>query len=164
MNEQPRQDGYIGIVKHVILLLVTFGIWELVWIYRTTDYLNNDTAEPPRNPVTKLLLCMFVPFYYLYWIYVSGKRIDRLSGKRAPSDMTILCLIVSFFIGLVAPILMQNAINNLDAPEPYAYNAYDPYRPNTDVEAQLRGYKRLLDDGIITPEEYEAKRRQLLGL
>jgi len=78
--------------------------------------------------------------------------------------MTILCLIVSFFIGLVAPILMQNAINNLDAPEPYAYNAYDPYRPNTDVEAQLRGYKRLLDDGIITPEEYEAKRRQLLGL
>ena len=30
--------------------------------------------------------------------------------------------------------------------------------------AAIREYKRLMDDGIITPEEFEAKKKQLLGI
>ncbi|MBR4734039.1 MAG: SHOCT domain-containing protein [Lachnospiraceae bacterium] len=33
-----------------------------------------------------------------------------------------------------------------------------------DVAAELRKYKALLDDGIITQEEFDAKKKQLLGL
>ena len=32
------------------------------------------------------------------------------------------------------------------------------------VESQLRSLKGLLDDGIISQEEFDAKKRQLLGL
>ena len=34
----------------------------------------------------------------------------------------------------------------------------------TEFEQQIRALKRLLDDGLLTPEEYEAKKKQVLGL
>ncbi len=37
-----------------------------------------------RSPVSSLLLSLFVPFYYLYWLYVTGKIINTRGGK-APS-------------------------------------------------------------------------------
>ena len=48
-------------------------------------------------------------------------------------------------------------------PEPTPESAPKP----TDAEAiaeQLRLYKGLLDDGIITQEDFDAKKRELLGL
>ena len=33
-----------------------------------------------------------------------------------------------------------------------------------DRTEEIRNYKALLDDGIITEEEFEAKKKQLLGL
>ena len=39
-----------------------------------------------------------------------------------------------------------------------------PPAPVDDIPEQLRKYKELLDNGIITQEEYEAKKKQLLGL
>ena len=41
------------------------------WDYTVT--LNDLEDEPPRNPVTKLLLCMFIPFYAIYWFYRSAQ-------------------------------------------------------------------------------------------
>lgn len=37
-----------------------------------------------RSPVNSLLLSLFVPFYYLYWLYTTGKIINARGGK-APS-------------------------------------------------------------------------------
>ena len=122
-SSAPQGDGvmpasaYCGLAKHVLLLVFTFGIWYLIWIYRTTDSLNCLPDEPPRNPATKLLLCMFIPFYSIYWVYKSAQRIDRLSAMAGrPSDSATLCLILAILIGIVPPILMQDKINSLAAP------------------------------------------------
>lgn len=37
-------------------------------------------------------------------------------------------------------------------------------KTNNDIPDQLRKYKKLADDGIITQDEFEAKKKQLLGL
>lgn len=106
--------GYFNLSAHVVLLLFTFGIWNYIWIYRTTDYLNIVKSEPPRNPVTKLLLCMFVPFYSIYWTYISAQRIDKLAAENGiSSDISVICLILSIFVGIVPPILMQVKINEV---------------------------------------------------
>ena len=34
-----------------------------------------------RSPVNSLLLSLFVPFYYLYWLYATGKIINARGGK-----------------------------------------------------------------------------------
>ena len=66
-------EFYVSIGKHVCLLLFTFGIWQLIWIYKTTKFTNLVTDEPARDPATKLLLCMFIPFYQIYWYYKNAK-------------------------------------------------------------------------------------------
>lgn len=99
-------------VAHVLLLLLTGGIWLCIWIYRTTKALNGIPGEEDRNPVTKLLLCMFVPFYYLYWVYKSAQRIDRLASQQGvPSDIATLSLVLAIFVNIVPPILMQDKMN-----------------------------------------------------
>jgi len=107
-------EGRFDILTHVLLLIFTFGIWELIWNYRTTKYLNCCPGEEYRNPTTKLLLCMFVPFYHLYWVYKSSQRIDKMSALRGvPSDSATINLILEIFVGIVPPILMQSKINDL---------------------------------------------------
>ena len=234
-----------SLVGHILLLLFSFGIWQYIWIYRTTKALNRVPGEGHRNPVTKLLLCMFVPFYYIYWIYKSCQRIDKLAGYRGvSSDISTLCLILTFLIGIVPPIIMQDKMNAIAAtyagsqgyapaaapaapayipaangdsqndmvpyntvpdraaaydmdtntkeketfgkapaqlsapadPQPavpvYNAPAYDDVpakdaelvTPGDDVVEQLKKFKQLLDSGIITQEEFDAKKRQLLDL
>lgn len=160
-------EGYIGMVQHVLLLLLTCGIWLYVWIYRTTGTLNRVEDEPPRNPTTKLLLCMFVPFYFIYWTYQSAQRVDKLAVQSGgSSDLTTLCLILAIFVPVIPPILMQSKINdiasgNLSAPAPQPQR-----RPaaGTGAAEELKTYKELLDSGAITQEEFDAKKRQLLDL
>lgn len=51
---------------------------------------------------------------------------------------------------------IQSKINN---PSPAA-----PLQQETSATNELRKYKQLLDDGIITQEDFDAKKKQLLGL
>ena len=184
------ESGYYKLSTHVLLLIFTFGIWYLIWIYRVTGYLNQVQDEPPRNPTTKLLLCMFVPFYGLYWTYKSAQRIDKLSVARGiPSDISTLCLILAIFVAIVPPILMQDKINAIATASADAGSSYGQHtaaaqpQPSApvqqaaqpqprwnaastpvDVPAELKKYKELLDMGAITQEEFEAKKKQLLEL
>ena len=177
---QEGVDGYISMGKHIALLLLTFGVWLYIWIYRTTRFLNNVEGEEYRDPTNKLLLCIFVPFYVIYWTYVSAKRIDKMAAQKgSSSDLTTVCLILEFFIPIVPPMLMQSKINDLvsvPAPAPqyaqpaapqYAQPAAPQYaQPAVTVSAadELKKYKELLDMGAITEEEYNAKKKQLLNL
>ena len=169
----PQADGYCDLLTHILLLLFTFGIWQYVWIYKTTSYLNNVPNEERRNPTTKLLLCMFVPFYYIYWTYKSAQRIDRLAvSKGKQSDISTLCLILSIFISIVPPIIMQDKINNIVKPKTYVNTAVNSDTVSaTKVNAsaigiadEIKKYKELLDEGVITQEEFDAKKKQLLDL
>lgn len=116
----PKKKGapalQIGLFAHVLLLLFTCGIWHLIWIYRTTGYLNGVPGEPYRNPGTKLLLCMLIPFYSIYWVYQSAQRIDKLAKSLdVTSDLAVVCLILEIFVPLIPPILMQDKINKIAA-------------------------------------------------
>lgn len=153
----PEWDGTCDLIKHVLLLLFTFGVWYFIWIYRTTAYLNRVEDEPWRTPVNQLLLCLFVPFYTVFWAYKSAQRLEKLSGTRADDeDLTVLCLLLALFIPFCPPILMQDRMNSLVL-------GNTPRGPE-DLAEQLRVYQKLAEDGLITQEDYGAKKRQLLGL
>lgn len=178
-----ESTAYFNLGMHVVLLLLTFGVWYLIWIYRMTGYLNRVEDEQPRNPTNQLLLCIFVPFYTIWWVYQSAQRIDKLAAaKGIASDLSTLCLILAIFVGVVPPILMQDKINAIvttdGAPDQSADCAQTqtagraPVRQqaaassNTDVDTAeaLKTYKELLDSGVLTQEEFDAKKKQLLGL
>lgn len=162
---------YCGLVKHILLLLFTCGIWLYIWIYRVTGYTNNVQGEENRNPTNKLLLCLFVPFYVIYWMYKTAQRLDKMAAaKNIPSDLSTLCLILAIFVPIIPPILMQDKLNAIVAPTaapaaPVA-PAPAPAAPASVSEAadDLMKLKELLDAGILTQEEFDAKKKQLLGL
>lgn len=173
----PAPEVYCGLVKHILLLLFTCGIWLYIWIYRVTGYTNNVQGEENRNPTNKLLLCLFVPFYVIYWMYKTAQRLDKMAAaKNIPSDLSTLCLILAIFVPIIPPILMQDKLNAIVAPTaaPAAYAAPAapvaptpaPAAPASISEAadDLLKLKELLDAGILTQEEFDAKKKQLLGL
>lgn len=160
-------DGYCDMLKHILLLLFTFGIWQYIWIYRVTKYLNNTPNVEYRNPTTKLLLCIFVPFYYIYWVYQSAKRIDSLAKeKNVQSDITVISLVLAIFVGIVSPIIMQNKINEIVSGNTNLSKIDTNKNSTTElgVADEIKKYKELLDEGIITIEEFDAKKKQLLNL
>lgn len=156
-------DGYISIGIHILLLLFTFGIWGYIWIYKTTIYLNSAPNVEQENPTSKLLLCIFVPFYYIYWLYKHGQRIDALTKERGlnHSDMATMCLILGIFIPIIAYILMQDRINSICTAPARATST-----KNTDsvVLENIQKLKDLLDSGAITQEEFDAKKKEFLDL
>lgn len=161
VRENDGTDYSCGLIKHILLLLFTFGIWQCIWIYRTTRFTNQLETEEELSPGIQLLLYLFVPFYSLYWTYKCSKRIDAISHANGlGSDLAVLCLILAIFISIVPPILMQDQINTIVGIQ----RGTTRVKSTSSVEQELRKYKDLLDKGLITPEEYEAKRRQLLGL
>lgn len=163
-NDIAYDEAYCGLGKHIVLCLFTFGIWYLIWTYRTTKFLNKTPNAEQYNPTSKLLLCMFVPFYQIYWMYKHGQRIDTFSKykKLNNSDMATMCLILGIFIPIVACILMQDRINTICTTKtPDATFEKEKTIPVTD---ELKKFKELLDMGVITQEEFDAKKKQLLGL
>ena len=179
-------EGYCSLVRHILLLLFTFGVWYFIWIYRTTRYLNRTPDLPERNPTTELLLCMFIPFYSIYWVYKSAQRIDVLGqGVPGQSEIATLCLILAIFVGFVAPIIMQDKLNNIvlasqaketsaDSWTPSSYDATlgaDESVPQREEEVDLSQaaetisrYKRLLEEGAISQEEYDSLKKRVLHL
>lgn len=170
----PASEIYCGLVKHILLLLFTCGIWLYIWIYRVTGYTNNVEGEENRNPTNKLLLCLFVPFYVIYWMYKTAQRLDKMAAaKNIPSDLSTLCLILAIFVPIIPPILMQDKLNDIvtgrvapAAPAAAPAPAPAPAAPASVSEAadDLLKLKELLDAGILTQEEFDAKKKQLLGL
>lgn len=165
----PADRIYCSLVKHILLLLFTFGIWYLIWIYRMTGYLNCVGDEEPRTPTSQLLLCMFVPFYSIYWVYKSAQRIDKLAASRSiPSDFSTLCLILAIFVAVIPPILMQEKINTIvtaaDSPARPQLTYAKPAKPDLGTAEELKTYKELFDSGVITQDEFDAKKKQLLGV
>lgn len=106
--------GYIRPMKHILLLLFTFGIWNYIWIFRTTRFLNCVKSESYRNPTRKLLLCIFIPFYSIYWTYQSARLTDKLAAEKGIfSEIAKPCLLCSFLVAMAAPIMIQEKINTI---------------------------------------------------
>lgn len=161
--------SYKSLVPHVLLLLFTCGIYYLVWIYRTTDSLNACKNEEYRTPLNKLLLCMFVPFYSIYWTYKSAHRIDMLGYEKGiQGETATLNLILSLFVPILPPILMQSKLNSVimaDSASPAVATAMQyAAKPVDNGYNDLEKLKELYDKGIITEEEFTEKKKQVLGI
>lgn len=161
--------SYKSLVPHVLLLLFTCGIYYLVWIYRTTDSLNACKNEDYRTPINKLLLCIFVPFYSIYWTYKSAHRIDTLGYEKGiQGETATLSLILSLFVPILPPILMQSKLNSVimaDSASPAVATAMQyTAKPVDNGYNDLEKLKELYDKGVITEEEFTEKKKQVLGI
>jgi len=105
---------YNSIAKVIFFTIITLGIWNLIWVFNVTKNLNKVEATANRKPVTELLLCMFLPLYYIYWLYKTAENVELYgaqSGKQF--RLSILCLAFSVIMPLLSVVLIQDKINSI---------------------------------------------------
>ena len=102
--ETEHSEMYVGIVGHILLTIFTLGIYDCIWVYRTTENLNKSGVNEAQSGAKKLLLCIFIPFYRIYWFYAQAKRLENLMRAKAmhTADFAVVTLILAIFIPVVA--------------------------------------------------------------
>lgn len=100
---------------------------------------------------------------------MGAQRVDKMAAaKGVSSDMTTLCLILAIFVAIIPPILLQDVMNKIataDDIQPVSnQKVADVKETKIDTADELKKFKELLDSGVITQEEFDAKKKQLLGL
>ena len=171
-NGFAPDENKVDITKMVLLCLFTFGIYPLIWYYRTTKYLRQFSNEDPNNAVGEFLLILFIPFYAIYWHYKYSKILynETIKSGSNVDDFTTLHLVLAIFIGIIAMILEQTRINELAdikagrVTPAQQVNVVSMGSKNSadDFSEKMRTLSKLKDEGILTEEEYEQKKNQLL--
>ena len=138
------------------------------------------------TPIASLTLIGGLIYIWLksYELTITDKRVygKVAFGKRVdlPVDSVSATATIGLFKGVsvstssgkISFLAIKNAneiyeiINNLlvDRQKEKAQNTGTTIVQNSDEADQLKKYKDLLDSGVITQEEFEAKKKQLLGL
>ena len=201
---QTMPEGYSEVWKVIVFSIITLGIYFFIWIYRTVGLLNRKTLEDQSQGL-QVVLCLFVPFYIIYWMYKESKRVEIYTTRvgNRNNDLSVISLILTVFgFSIIAAALMQDQINkNLLVEARISTDEY-PYqdpavKPSTEVAVQvatetkiegtyeaktvetskqepatnsinnndielLKKLKGLLDDGILTEEEFQAEKAKVL--
>ena len=167
MENNQSNYGYVDMLTHVLLLVLTFGIYHLYWIYKTTKFLN-ERSNNQRNEMAELLLSLFIPFYIIYWYYRTAEIMDEVDMAHPNKDFKTLIIVFSIIIAVVAAVMVQDRINKMLDELDAVNTTTVTEKTNNNYESQaideLKKYKELLDIGAITQEEFDMKKRQLIGL
>lgn len=105
---------------HVPLVLLVGGLYELFWIGHCTDRLNRAQNEEHRVVNNEILLCLFVPFYRIWWFYEHAQRADWMVKCLGMEEDT-LCgtwyMVCAILLPPVAAIMLQARLNKIDRAE-----------------------------------------------
>ena len=104
----------ISIPLHIFWSLFTCGVWTLVWIHHVTNNLNYVEDVEERSPMAETLLCLFLPLYYVYWLYKTGEYVEAYGAEHGKTfKLDLLCLIFAFVCPLMSTVLIQDKINRI---------------------------------------------------
>ena len=125
MDATKENKSYLSYGFHLLLSIVTLGVWNYIWFYKTTNLLNEATGDENGSAVKELLLCMFVPFYTIFWYYKHAGKVFMLLKKHDPSLATLLLAI--FLPGIVPMAYLQAQIDKCIIPTKYFYKEYNNF-------------------------------------
>jgi hypothetical protein len=114
-----RQLGPVGEERNILVwvLIALFGacIGPAIWIWQMGADINRHGGRERVNPTMDLVL-LFVTcgFWgiYLFWKYAEEwNAIVKEEGGELRTDLPMLCLILGFFLPIVAMVMLQSEMN-----------------------------------------------------
>ena len=169
--------GLILTIIYAVILMIQHDNYFLWWEHYVPLSL---------IPIASLTLIGGLIYLWLrsYELTITDKRVygKVAFGKRVdlPVDSVSATATIGLFKGVsvstssgkISFLAIKNAneiyevINNLlvDRQKEKTQNTGTTIVQNSDEADKLKKYKDLLDSGVITPEEFDAKKKQLLGL
>lgn len=116
-QSQPARSYFYAADKNIALCIVfsiiTFGIYELYWLYVLNEGLAELTDDREHTSGGLVILFSIITFgiYMWYWTYKAGQKVDFIKGNPN-GDSNVLYLILSIFgLAIVAFALIQDNIN-----------------------------------------------------
>lgn len=85
-------------------MIITLGIYAIYWAVSTKNDINSLGAKIP----TAWLL--IIPIANLYWMY---KYCEGFSERVKKDDNAVLWFILSVFVGIIMPAIVQSELNSL---------------------------------------------------
>ena len=74
----------------------TFGIANLVFLYRFSDKMLTDASGKILNPMRESVLNIITfGLYGAYWSFKMGQKLDMLEGRESVSAITFICSLLS---------------------------------------------------------------------
>ena len=86
-----------------LLLIFTFGIYQLYWFWKTKNEMNK--VYKTKIPTAWLL---WIPIANLYWLY---KYCEGFSNKVKKDRSPILWFLLFIFVPIIPPIVIQSDFN-----------------------------------------------------
>lgn len=110
-----------NILAVYIFMIITFGIYGLVWFVKTKNEMNEAGA---RIPTAWLII---IPIANIYWMY---KYCEGYAENVKKDNNTILWFLLAFFVGIVIPAIFQSTFNDLaGSAQPAQPVAQQPAKP-----------------------------------
>lgn len=122
----------------------------------------NQGEKAVRNRGVAILLCFFLGWWGVHHFYLGNSGVGIL--YLLSSTVGICLVLPPIIIGLLTFVDFLGLLVMSDADFDRRYNAtasLPPLNPS-DITRALAELKQLYEDGVITAEEYEHKRRDLL--
>lgn len=113
------QKGTVRSVPMVVVLnIVTCFIYNIYWVYKTTDEIKNFMEREDINPTLELILYIVTcGLYSYYWLYKYGKivylEMTKKAGLDNTEDSTALLLILNFVMFIIPPAILQDKLNTI---------------------------------------------------
>ena len=109
----PAPLRYCSVARLLFLSLITFGIWALVWIWRSTAVLKPWEEKHPRRPWLETLCCLLLPCYAVYWTYKSAQLCEKALADEPDSRFPLFCTLFGALLPPVGMCLLQGKVNEL---------------------------------------------------
>jgi len=87
-----------------ILIIVTCGIYGIVWYVQTKDEINGLGADIPTGWL------LIIPIANIFWSY---KYCEGFATHVKKDDNTILWFLLALFVGIIMPAIVQTELNKL---------------------------------------------------
>src|SRR5215213_8074282 len=82
-----------GVGRCVALLVFSFGLWGIAWMYHTTKEVSSRVNQPPPSPGLRAFLTV-VPIANLVMIFMSWQDIDNYAKRARAQDFNVALLFV----------------------------------------------------------------------
>ena len=145
---------FISIIV-IIIASVTIFVFSLVREIKNNKNTKLKRKESEKDWITTLLLCIFVGGLGIHRFYVGKKGTGILylftgGVLGIGTIIDLITIVCGDFTDIEGKIITNNKKTN------QTYNS-------TNSAKELKQYKELLDSGVITQEEFERKKKQILG-
>ncbi len=168
--------NYLSIVTDVIFFIVFIFFGSIIIANAELISNSSNTNEVPAEAFVMVgVIFLFIAFLFVVMIGLSIIYNQKLNKAKTPNELigwpVVMIIFGYFLVGLFGLLLTQEELdkkNNITNPdpikvEPVVTTSSSVADKESSTEDKLIKIKALYEEGIITEEEYNQKRKEIIN-